>query len=275
MAARLESDAHPVTRERDWWLRALLVLQSPRSVFSALRDDSDEAAEARQEPVLALLFLAGIAGVLATNIAGTLLDDPEYDALVVALWAVVGGGIYGAALYFALGGLAYLGAFWAGGEGSFRRARHVVAYAAVPLVLSLLIWPVRLSVYGRHPLRTPGGSDTGAGNAAFEALEVGLLVWAVALLAIGTRTVHGWSWPARAGGHGPAGRPPRTSARARLRSDLAQPRRARAPRRQSSTCAASSGKVPARTSAAYASSARVISVARSAYCFTNRGAEPA
>jgi hypothetical protein len=194
MAARLESGASSVARERDWWLRALLVLQSPRSVFAALRDDSDQASEARQEPVLALVFLAGIAGVLATDIAGTLLDDPEYDALVIALWAVVGGGIHGAVFYFTVGGLAYLGARWAGGEGSFRRARHVVAYAAVPLVLSLLVWPVRLSVYGEDSFRT-GGSDTGAGNAAFEALEVGFLVWAVALLAIGTRTVHGWSWP--------------------------------------------------------------------------------
>ena len=39
---------------RDWWLRTLLVLQSPRSVFAALRDDSREAAGARQEPIIAI-----------------------------------------------------------------------------------------------------------------------------------------------------------------------------------------------------------------------------
>ena len=61
--------------DREWFLRALLVLQAPRPVFAALRDDSDESAHARQEPVLALIWLAGIAGVLATSVARTLLDD--------------------------------------------------------------------------------------------------------------------------------------------------------------------------------------------------------
>ena len=45
--------------ERAWLLRALLVLQSPRSVFAAIRDDSDEAAGARSEALLALVWLAG------------------------------------------------------------------------------------------------------------------------------------------------------------------------------------------------------------------------
>ena len=80
--------------DREWFLRALLVLQAPRAVFVALRDDSDAAAEARQEPLLALTWLAGIAGVLATPVARTLLDDPIRDGLVVAVWAFIGGGIY-------------------------------------------------------------------------------------------------------------------------------------------------------------------------------------
>ncbi len=51
--------------QRAWWLRTALVLQAPRSVFAALRDESDEAVENRQEPVTALVFLAGIAAVIA------------------------------------------------------------------------------------------------------------------------------------------------------------------------------------------------------------------
>ena len=180
--------------ERAWWLRTLLVLQTPRPVFAALRDDSNEAAGARQEPVLAIVLLAGIAGVLGTNAAAHVLDDYEFDALVVAVWAFLGGVIYGAAGYFLIGGLAYLGASFAGALGSFRRARHVVGFAAVPLALSLAIWPIRLAVFGDDVFRS-GGSDTGAGNTLFEALEVAFLAWAFGLLALGIRTVHAWSWP--------------------------------------------------------------------------------
>ena len=61
--------AQPASLEREWLLRALLVLQAPRAVFSALHDDSDDAAHARQEPILALTWLAGIAGVLVTSVA--------------------------------------------------------------------------------------------------------------------------------------------------------------------------------------------------------------
>ena len=191
MSAEVER-AH--LEERAWWLRTLLVLQSPRPVFAALRDDSNEAAGARQEPVLAIVLLAGIAGVLGTNAAARVLDDYEFDALVVAVWAFLGGGIYGVAGYFLIGGLAYLGASFAGGLGSFRRARHVVGFAAVPLALSLAIWPIRLAVFGDDVFRS-GGSDTGAGNTLFEALEVAFLAWAFGLLALGIRTVHAWSWP--------------------------------------------------------------------------------
>jgi hypothetical protein len=179
--------------ERDWWLRTLLVLVSPRPVFAALRDDSDDAAAARQEPLAAIVLLAGIGGVLMTTITGQLLDDPEYDALLIAVWATVAGAIYGIAAYFAVGVLVLLGASFLGGLGSYRRARHLLGFAAVPLAASLLVWPVRLAVYGEDAFRT-GGADTGAGNGVFEALELGVLGWSLALLAIGIRTVHGWSW---------------------------------------------------------------------------------
>jgi hypothetical protein len=180
--------------ERDWWLRTLLVLVGPRPVFAALRDDSDDAAAARQEPLAAIVFLAGIGGVLMTTITGQLLDDPEYDALLIAVWAIVAGAIYGIAVYFVVGVLVLLGASFLGGLGSYRRARHVLGFASVPIAASLLVWPVRLAVYGGDSFRT-GGSDTGVGNGIFEALELGFLGWSMALLAIGIRTVHGWSWP--------------------------------------------------------------------------------
>jgi hypothetical protein len=179
--------------ERDWWLRTLLVITDPRSVFAALRDDSDEAAGARQEPIVAIVVLAGIGGVLMTSVTGRLLDDPEYDALLIVLWAFVAGAIYGLALYLLVGLLTLLGGSFAGSLGTFRRARHVVAFAAVPFAVSLLAWPARVAVHGEDTFRT-GGADRGAVDGAFETLETGIVVWSLVLLAIGIRTVHGWTW---------------------------------------------------------------------------------
>jgi hypothetical protein len=87
------------SQQRDWWLRALGILQSPRAVFAAIHDDSAEAAQARAEPITAIVLLAGIAGVLSTTIAGGLLDDPTFDGVSVAVWAFLGGGIYGLSVY--------------------------------------------------------------------------------------------------------------------------------------------------------------------------------
>jgi len=89
--------------DREWWLRVPAVLLSPRSVFAALREESTEDLDARAEPVLALVCLAGIAAALGTSTAGTLFDNPEYDALLVAVWAVVAGGFVAFTGYFVIG----------------------------------------------------------------------------------------------------------------------------------------------------------------------------
>jgi hypothetical protein len=171
--------------QREWWLRALAVFSHPRQTFAALCDDSDEAAEARQEPILAIVILAGIAGVLSTSLSGRLLDDPRFDGLNVAIWAFIGGGIYGALVYFIGGVFVYALGQGIGARCSFRQARHVVGLAAAPLALSLfLVWPVRLALYGEDLFRT-GGSDTGVGDTLFEALVVGAFAWSLALVALG------------------------------------------------------------------------------------------
>ena len=179
--------------EGAWWLRVPLVLIAPRQVFSALRDDSGEAAEARQEPLAAIVLLAGMAGVLMTSSAGRLLDRADYDGLVVLVWTIAGGALNGIGAYFIGGGALYLAASFLGGLGSYRRARHLVGYAAVPIVLALVLWPVRLAVFGGDEFRS-GGSDDGAAGAVFEAVDAALVLWSCVLLAIGVRVVHGWSW---------------------------------------------------------------------------------
>jgi hypothetical protein len=182
------------TNEKAWLLRALLVLQSPRPVFAALRDDSDEAADARQDPVGAIVWLAGIAGVLATSAASTLLDDPRYDWLVVAVWAFLGGGLYGFGLYLVVGKVLQVALRRLGGRGSFRRARHVLGFAVVPLALSLFVyWPIRIVVYGGDLFRSDG-ADGRTGGDIFAWLFYVFVAWAFALLVVGIRTVHGWTW---------------------------------------------------------------------------------
>jgi hypothetical protein len=180
--------------ERTWTVRALLVLQSPHAVFAALRDDSDEAVSARLEPVMAIVGLAGITGVLWSPVAGSLLDDAAIDNVLVAVWAFIGGVLYGFFGYWLLGGALYAGLRALGGEGSYRRARHLLAFSLAPIALSLfVVWPLRISVFGSDLFRT-GGTDHGVGHAVLIAFGIGFALWSLALLVIGVRVVHEWPW---------------------------------------------------------------------------------
>jgi len=180
--------------DRAWWLRVPAVLLSPRSVFFALREEDPDDVAARSEPVLLVVWMAGAAAVLATPTAGALLDKPDYDAALVAVWAFVAGGLYGAVGYFLLGFGLYFGTRLLGSLGSFRRERQIVAFAVVPLALSLVVLlPVRLALYGGDAFRG-GGADEGAGETALLAIQLGFVAWSLVLLVIGVRVVHGWTW---------------------------------------------------------------------------------
>jgi hypothetical protein len=181
------------SRERAWWLRTLALFRQPSATFAALRDDSPAEAEAREEPVLALALLAGIAGVLATPTVGDLLDNRDRDALVVAVLVFLAGGLYGIATYWLGGGALHVGIRAAGGAGTYRQARHLLAFAAAPVALSLLVvWPLRLVAYGGDLFREGGADEEGAGRWVFEGLEAAFFLWAAALVVVGVRTVHGW-----------------------------------------------------------------------------------
>jgi hypothetical protein len=186
--------APPSALERNWWLRAAAVLVAPRAVFSSLRDESEDALEARQEPLTAIAGLAGIAGVLGTPVARHLLNDASVSVSLIPVWAFFGGAVYALGFYWLGGGLLYGAARRLGGLGTYRRARHVLALAAVPLALSLLtLWPVRIAIYGEDLFRT-GGNDYGRGDTIFGALLDAAFVWSALLLMVGVRAVHGWTW---------------------------------------------------------------------------------
>jgi len=181
--------------DREWWLRTLAIFQSPRVVFEALRDESKDQVEARQEPVLALVLLAGLAAVLVAPSTGRLLDEELVDnsAAVLAVLLFLTGAIYGAATYWIGGAALYVGLKGAGSRGSYRRARQLLAFAAAPLVLGLvLVWPVRLAVHGSDTFRS-GGSDTGAAVTLFDAILALFAAWAFGLLVYGISVVERWS----------------------------------------------------------------------------------
>ncbi|MGH3008259.1 MAG: YIP1 family protein [Gaiellaceae bacterium] len=180
--------------ERSWWLRAPAVLVAPRAVFVSLRDESDEAIEARQEALVALSCLAGIAAVLGTPVARSLLNDFDFSAALIPVWAFFGGALYALGVYWLGGGLLYGAARRFGGLGGYRRARSLLALAAAPLALCLFtLWPLRIAIYGEDLFRT-GGNDWGPGDRIFGGLLYAAFAWGLVLLVVGVRTVHGWSW---------------------------------------------------------------------------------
>jgi hypothetical protein len=190
--------SHAELERRDetgaWWLRALLVAQAPRPVFTALRNDSREAVEDRQEVVASIAFLVGVALTLASAAAASFADDPLRRGIVIPVWLFIAGVFVAILNYWLGGGVLFLALNVLGGRGSYRRARHLLAFAAVPIALSLVLLPVRYAIYGGDIFRS-GGSDTGAGAHVFTVLELGFATWAIVLLAIGIRTIERWSWP--------------------------------------------------------------------------------
>jgi hypothetical protein len=180
--------------ERSWWLRAPAVLVAPRAVFVSLRDESEVGVEARQEPLTAIIGLAGFAGVLGTPVARHLLNDASVSVSLIPVWVFLGGAFYAVAVYWLGGGLLYGAARRFGSLGSYRRSRSVLALSTAPLALALFtLWPVRIAIYGQNLFRT-GGTDWGPGDRSFGALLYFGFAWSALLLVIGVRSVHGWSW---------------------------------------------------------------------------------
>jgi hypothetical protein len=195
MASEIVEAHDLLSPSRAWWLRVPAVLLSPRPVFFALREDDDDDVAARSEPLLLVIWMAGIAAVLATPTAADLLDQPEYDTILLAIWAFVAGGLYGFVGYFVIGLVLLFGVRLLGSLGDFRRTRQTVGFALVPLAASLLLLlPLRLALYGGDTFRA-GGADEGTGENALLVLQLAFAAWSLVLLVIGVRVVHGWSWP--------------------------------------------------------------------------------
>ncbi len=191
------ADAAADERARDaerlvgaWWRRVPRMLWAPRAVLVALRETDEDDEGARQEPILAIVLLAGIAAVLLMG--GTVADDSSLDALVIAAVTFIAGGLYGAAGYAVLGLGVLIGVRSATAESTFRQARHLVAFAAVPIAASLLlVAPVVAFGYGVDYFRGAAPSSS-----VPVVLGVGLpfVAWGAVLLVAGLRVTYRLAW---------------------------------------------------------------------------------
>jgi Yip1 domain len=186
--------------ENEWWRLLLRLFYAPGAVFAELRDESREAADARQEPLVAVAFLAGIA-----MFVGLVALEPPYDrfhldlsAFNMTFEAILGGALVGIANFWLGGALLYLGARGLGATSGYRLARHVAGLATTPFVLVLVLAvPVRVGLFGVDLFRDTG-RDSGTGGEVFVALDALALGWTLVLALVGVRATQRWSW-ARAG----------------------------------------------------------------------------
>ena len=176
---------------RAWWRRVPSLLTHPADVFVALRATDQQDVDARSEPLLAIMLLAGMAGIILTPAWGTLLDDESLDWIVLAVITFIGGLFYGVAGYFLLGLAVWLGARGVGVDTAYRTARQVIGFAALPLALSLgVTLPMIVVAFGSDWFRT-GGSDDGAGRVVVLAIGLAFVRWSLVLLAVGLRATFG------------------------------------------------------------------------------------
>jgi hypothetical protein len=186
----------PDALERAWWSRLPRLLYAPADVFAELRDDSREGADARQEPLVAVTFLAGIA-----MFVGLVALEPPYNryysdlsAFNMTFESILGGALVAIANFWLGGALVYLGARGFGATSGYRLGRHIAGLATAPFVLVLLLAvPVRLGLFGTDLFRDTG-SDSGAGGDVFIAVDALALAWTLALSLIGIRVTQRWSW---------------------------------------------------------------------------------
>jgi Yip1 domain len=179
---------------RAWWRRVPRVVTAPRAVFAALADTDDVDVDARSEPVLLIVILAGMATIILTPAWGTVMDDGTVDGLVLVVLTFIGGLFYGTAGYFLLGLAVWLGAKGVGVEAPYRIARHVVAFAAVPVALSALaVVPVIAVRFGWDWFRSTG-SDTHAARNVVVGIGLVFMAWSLALVAVGLRTTFRLPW---------------------------------------------------------------------------------
>src|SRR5438309_11394601 len=103
-----------------------------------IRDGTVTGVQTCALPISALVWLAGMAAVLASPTMNTLMDDPARDGIVVAIVVFFAGGLYGLVAYWLLAAILHLCVRSLGSQGTYRRTRHLLGFAVAPVALALV-----------------------------------------------------------------------------------------------------------------------------------------
>ncbi|MEX0602541.1 MAG: Yip1 family protein [Bacteroidota bacterium] len=162
------------------------ILESPRSAFRRI------ALADRKNYVLVLFLLFGTA--LAVALSWYTRLGRHFDTLLDFLPVVSAGGIaIGGVLVVILPAGYHILARMMGGGGSYRASVGLLAYSAIPIILSLIfVLPIELLTFGMylftsnpHPYVIKPVSYI-----VLVSLDVLLAVWSMVLAGIGTSVVH-------------------------------------------------------------------------------------
>ena len=113
--------------QRLWWRRLPLVLVRPQEVFAALRSTDEDDEAARQEPVLLVVLVAGMAGAVLSPAWREVLDQPDVDGLAALVLTFVVGGAEGAVRPWPIGAMRGRRGAAGGAASSARTSRPIGA----------------------------------------------------------------------------------------------------------------------------------------------------
>lgn len=186
----------PEAIERAWWGRLPRMLFAPAEVLAELADESREAEDARQEPLVAVTILAGVAMFIGLVALEPPFEktDIDFSAFNLVLESILGGALVALSNFWFGGAIVYLGTRGLGSLTGYRLARHLAGLATAPFVLLLVSsLPIRVALYGTDIFKAEG-RDAGTGGHVFIAIDALFLLWTLALLLVGIKVTQRWSW---------------------------------------------------------------------------------
>ncbi|HUI08810.1 MAG TPA: YIP1 family protein [Bacteroidota bacterium] len=163
-------------------------MESPRAAFRRI------ALARNKNYVIVLSSLLGIAGVYAVIWLRAL--GPRFPNLAFLVGAgILAGPPLGIVLVLLLSVLVHRLGRLLGGRGTYRNVRAVVAYAAVPVVYSLVIvFPVEIALFGTYFFSNnpPPLVINPAAYVVLLGMDGAALLWSLALLVEATVVVNGF-----------------------------------------------------------------------------------
>jgi hypothetical protein len=165
----------------------LSIWTRPRETIRAI------VAEDPRRHVLVLAMLSGIAQALDRASLRHVGDRVEWP--VLAAVAVVGGSLFGILSIYLVAVLLRLTGSWLGGRADHAALRAAMAWASIPVIATLLLWPIQIGLFGMENFSsiTPRIDASPMINVAFAGISLILGVWSFVLALKTIGEVHGFS----------------------------------------------------------------------------------